>query len=131
MKELGDAKYLSRYDSGDRNYCGRGWMMTTWLENYQDLQKVLGIDLVTSPELLQQYPAAALSAGYYWQSRGCGAAAQKDNLVGVTKVINGGLSHLSDRLKYLTRAKAIYGISEGPGGHGQADRQLRSPRAAR
>lgn len=112
MKELGDAKYLSRYDSGDRNYCGRGWMMTTWLENYQDLQEALGIGLVTNPDLLQQYPAAALSAGHYWQSRGCGAAAKRDDLVEVTKLINGGRSHLSARLKYLIKAKAIYGLSD-------------------
>ena len=130
LKEMGNAEYLADYADGDRNYCGRGWLMTTWRSNYGRVDHVLGCNCLNSPEVLQTYPWAALSAGVYWSDNGLGELAASDDIKAVTRWINGGLTHLSARKRYLIKAKAIYGILEVEGGR-QADRQLRSPRAAR
>ncbi len=66
IKEYGSYKYLSKYDTGrlakalgntpeaDGDgvlYAGRGHVMITGLDNYKKFTKLLGIDLVKSPDL--------------------------------------------------------------------------------
>ncbi|NJR68953.1 MAG: hypothetical protein HC771_10000 [Synechococcales cyanobacterium CRU_2_2] len=128
LKEMGSDKYLADYADGDRNYCGRGWLMTTWRPNYGRAERVLACNCLNSPEVLQAYPWAALSAGVYWSDNKLGDLAANDDIKAVTRWINGGLTHLSARKRYLVKAKAIYGILEGQGGQRQSDRRLRQIR---
>src|SRR5690606_4349340 len=66
IEELGSDKYLSKYDTGNlakqlgntpeadgdgQFYKGRGFVMITGKANYSKFSKILGIDLVKSPEL--------------------------------------------------------------------------------
>lgn len=46
-------------------YYGRGYVQTTWKGNYDRLKRLLGVDLVTHPDLLlePQYAAPALFVG--------------------------------------------------------------------
>lgn len=48
-------------------------------------------------------------AGWYWDSRKISSYADKDDVIRVTRLINGGTIGLADRKKYLDRAKKVLG----------------------
>lgn len=86
-------------------YRGRGWFQVTFLNNYRACGNALGVDLVVSPELLEQDVNAARSAGWYWRSVGCQRYA--GDLLRVTQLINGGTNGIDDRRARFERARAV------------------------
>ncbi|MCK1460888.1 glycoside hydrolase family 19 protein [Bradyrhizobium sp. 2] len=87
-------------------YRGGGMMQTTGKSNYAAREKKTGLPLVAHPELLHQ-PDPAFTAAYLeWAQDGrCNAAADRDDVVAVRKIINGGSNGLAECRVYLTRAK--------------------------
>jgi putative chitinase len=106
------AEYEGRADLGNtspgdgRLYKGRGLIMLTGKANYMAVGQRLGLDLVRSPDLAATPQVALAIACDYWIVHALNALADRDNLVQITRVINGGLNGLSDRNTYLARAKA-------------------------
>lgn len=101
---------LGNTQPGDgRRYMGRGLIQLTGRYNYTQFSKDMGMGtkLVDKPELLEANPWAALTAGWYWDSRNINEVADKDDLTAVTRRINPGLLGIDDRGKYLKRAKLI------------------------
>lgn len=78
-------------------YRGRGAKQLTGKDNYTRCGKALGIDLVANPDLLLQPEFAMRSAGWFWASNKCAELIDKDDFVGLTKRINGGVIGLSQR----------------------------------
>ena len=115
-EKIANHVYINRLGNGDEasgdgwRYRGRGVIQTTGRVNYQACGTGLGLDLITSPELLEQPLNAFRSAGWYWKSRNCNSFADSDNFAGLTKAINGGLNGLDDRRAYYARAKSVLGI---------------------
>ncbi|MBF2077980.1 MAG: glycoside hydrolase family 19 protein [Synechococcales cyanobacterium T60_A2020_003] len=111
----GDA-YEGRSDLGNtqpgdgRRYKGRGLIQITGRANYTDVSKALGVDVVRNPTLLSSDELAARSAGWFWQRSGLNALADRDDVVAVTRRINGGTNGLSDRIQKLAAAKRAFGI---------------------
>lgn len=111
----GDA-YEGRSDLGNtqpgdgRRYKGRGLIQITGRANYTDVSKALGVDVVRNPTLLSSDELAARSAGWFWQRSGLNALADQDDVVAVTRRINGGTNGLSDRIQKLAAAKRAFGI---------------------
>lgn len=116
-EKIANHVYINRLGNGDEasgdgwRYRGRGVIQTTGRVNYKACGTGLGLDLITSPELLEQPLNAFRSAGWYWKSRNCNSFADSDNFIGLTKVINGGLNGLDDRKDYYARAKSVLGIA--------------------
>lgn len=123
VRELGDDKYLSKYDTGDLakrlgntteadgdgiKYKGRGFIQCTGRYNYEQCGKALGLDLINNPELLEQPEHAWDSAGWYWSLRKINNYA--NDIVKVTKLVNGGSNHLKERTQYYELAKKVLGI---------------------
>jgi len=122
-RELGNSAYFNKYDiqfskkkaeelgntsPGDgAKYKGRGLIQVTGKFNYAACGKALGIDLVNHPEILEQPLYASQSAGWYWGSRNINAAADEDNIVKITKLVNGGKMHLDRRNSYYEKAKQV------------------------
>ncbi len=100
---------------------GRGLIQITGRANYNAVGDDLGADLINNPTLLggknvntctvQQLKNAALSAGWFWNSRRLNiiadainitkpieAGTNLDNFILITKKINGGTNGLHDRL---------------------------------
>ena len=88
---------------------GRGILQTTGRSNYARAAKRLGLDLLNHPELLAEPRAALEAACLYWQDRGINAAADRDDVRAVTRLINGGLTGLDAREAFTARAKAALG----------------------
>lgn len=98
---------LGNTEPGDGwRYRGRGLVQLTGRANYEEACRAVGLPLADKPELLEEPEAAALSAAWYWSSRNLGVLADRDDLIAVTRRINGGMHGLDDRRKRLTRAKA-------------------------
>lgn len=88
-------------------FIGRGLKQLTGKDNYTRCGKVLGIDFVSSPELLLQPIYAARSAAWFWSVNGCGLLADTDQFEQLTKRINGGLIGLEDRKARYTRVLSV------------------------
>lgn len=97
-------------ESGDGwRYRGRGLIQLTGKQNYKAAGLALGVDLVAQPELLATERYAALSAGWFWASRGLNLLADAADVEAVTKRINGGTHGLADRAARFQRAREALG----------------------
>jgi putative chitinase len=92
------------------NFRGRGLSQTTGKEGYQHLAAKTGFDLIAHPELLSD-PDHALECGVAdFVLCGCLPYAQRDDLLGVTKRLNGGYNGLADRRTWTARWKHELGV---------------------
>ncbi len=99
-------KDLGNTQKGDGvRYKGRGLIQITGRANYNTMSKALGVDFVKEPELAADFPYAALTAALYWKNHNINKYADRDDIRGATKVINGGTNGLADRMSYLVKAK--------------------------
>lgn len=91
-------------------YRGRGGSQTTGLEGYQRVAHQTGLDVVAVPDLLIE-PATFLECAISdFVNCGCLPYAKADNIVGVTKALNGGLIGLPERRAWLARWKTALGV---------------------
>lgn len=101
-------KDLGNTVAGDGSkYRGRGLIQITGRANYAECCEALGLDLISHPELLEQPEHAAMSAAWYWGSRGLNSLADKGDFIAITKRINGGTNGLSDRQALYDRALKV------------------------
>ena len=98
--------------SGDGwKYRGRGLIQLTGKENYQKFGQDYNVDCVNNPDLLLDPEWALTSACWFWKKRNLNRYADDDDILMVTKRINGGINGLNDRQQYLDSFKRIYEIS--------------------
>jgi putative chitinase len=83
---------------------GHGLIQTTGFNNHRKAGEALRLDLLHTPNLLEEPIHAARSAGYFWQSNNLSAVTDFERL---TRKINGGLNGLDDRLAYFERAGQV------------------------
>lgn len=86
---------------------GRGYKQVTGRANYTKLSKDVGIDYVNNPDWLLREADAMLSALWFWKSNDCNDFADKDDVVGLTRVINGGRIGLAERQKLTNDYKKV------------------------
>ncbi len=88
------------------NYRGRGLSQCTGKAGYEKLAAKTGLDVLNNPDLLSA-PATALECGVAdFVLCGCLPHAEKDDVVGVTKALNGGTNGLAVREAWLKKWKA-------------------------
>ena len=112
VRELasGDA-YEGRSDIGNVQegdgvrFKGRGLIQITGRANYRECGTALGVDLEANPELLESPENACRSAGWFWSKHHLNDLADKGDIRGITKRINGGLNGFLDRQSYLALAQ--------------------------
>ncbi|MCK9576355.1 MAG: glycoside hydrolase family 19 protein [Candidatus Pacearchaeota archaeon] len=111
QEKIANKVYASRMGNGDEKsgdgfkYKGRGFLQLTGKENYAALAKDTGVDFVNHPELLESYEYASLSAGWFWNKNKLNSIADKDDVLTLTKRINGGTIGLEDRKALLILCK--------------------------
>lgn len=102
---------LGNSEAGDGfKFRGRGLIQVTGRANYRACGIALGVDLEVSPYLLELPEYAALSAAWYWKSRNLNALARRDDIRGITRVINGGMNGFADRQLLCQLAKTALGV---------------------
>lgn len=121
---LGDKVYGGRMGNmqpGDGlRYCGRGLIQTTGRAGYCAARDglrdpVFGLpdvpDFEVQPEALEQPRWAALSAGLYWRSHKLSALADRGDIAGITRIINGGDTGLAERTALYKIARRTLGVA--------------------
>lgn len=103
--------YEGRADLGNTQpgdglrYRGRGPIQLTGRANYRQFGRRIGIDLERHPELAA-YPSIGLHLALeYWRSRSLSPLADADDVLTITKKINGGTNGLADRKAHLAKIK--------------------------
>ncbi|MCJ2108014.1 peptidoglycan-binding protein [Methylobacterium sp. E-041] len=84
------------------DFRGSGGLQTTGRANFAEL----GAD--ANPDRLRTPDGFLAPALHYWNSRGCNALADRDDVVGISVKINGGTNGLSDRKARLAAAKRVF-----------------------
>lgn len=123
VRELGNNAYFDKYDirfnpkkaadlgniqPGDgAKFKGRGLIQVTGRANYKACGDALGLNLLSTPELLEQPLYAVESAGWYWGMRKINALCDADDIVKITRAVNGGTMHLDRRKAYYVTAKKV------------------------
>ncbi|MBU1620242.1 MAG: LysM peptidoglycan-binding domain-containing protein [Gammaproteobacteria bacterium] len=117
-EKIANLVYANRMGNGDEQsgdgwaYRGRGIIQLTGKANYQAFSQDWGVDVVSQPDLVATDPVLAVASGcWYWQKHNINAAAQKDDLTKVTKLINGGTNGIEDRAHLLGIAKQQMGLN--------------------
>ena len=96
-------------ESGDGyKYCGRGLIQLTGKDNYTWFASSLNITSDEASEYLLTFEGAAQSACWFWETNNLNELADKNDIVAMTKRINGGLIGLEDRIKKYEYALSMY-----------------------
>lgn len=96
-------------DNGDGfRFIGRGIIQLTGRFSYEKFSRILGIDLTADPDLAFSPKWALRIACEEWKEKGCNAFADQDDLVKVTKAINGGTIGLESRKVWLAKTKRVW-----------------------
>lgn len=126
LAELGNDKYLSKYDTGrlaaalgntpeadgdGQLYKGRGLIQITGRYNYQQCGQALQLPLLKLPHLLENPRHAVASACWFWFDKKLNAYADNNQFTACTRRINGGTNGLEDRKAYWALTKLMYGIA--------------------
>jgi putative chitinase len=91
------------------NFRGRGAAQTTGREGYARLAKATGLDLINHPDLVND-PQRFLECGVAdFVLCGCLPFAKADDVLNVTKRLNGGTVGLAQRQAWLAKWKAVLG----------------------
>lgn len=99
-------KDLGNVQPGDgRLFKGRGPLQITGRANYRRYGKKIGIDLERHPEIAALPSIGLHLALEYWKVNGLNTLADADNVLGITKLINGGTNGLADRKAHLAKVK--------------------------
>lgn len=88
-------------------FIGRGLKQLTGKDNYARCGRDLDLDLVGNPDLLLEPMAAARSAGWFWKTNSLSTFADKGDLEGMTKKINGGLIGYEKRKALYDKCLAV------------------------
>jgi putative chitinase len=97
-------------DSGDGyRYCGRGLIQLTGRDNYFWFASSLEISPEAASEYMETFEGAAQSACWFWETNNLNQWADKDDILTLTKRINGGTIGLADRQKHYEHAKHVLG----------------------
>lgn len=101
-------KDLGNTQPGDgKRYKGRGPIQITGRANYRTYGKMFGIDGESHPELLLTPSIGLLFSMGFWTKNGLNSLADKDDILGITKRINGGTNGLDQRKQLVAQYKKV------------------------
>jgi putative chitinase len=106
-EKIANRVYANRMGNGDEasgdgfKFRGRGFVQTTGKDNYSQFDKVVEDDILANPDLIAtKYPL--MSAAFFFEKNNlwkiCDGGADKEDVIALTKRINGGTHGLEDRL---------------------------------
>jgi putative chitinase len=118
-EKLGNYVYANRMGNGDLStgdgyrYRGRGPLQTTGKDAYKDISLKLFNDLrlLEQPGILKDLGYGLKAAFIEWAEGNCNVMADNDDLVKITRKINGGLIGLEGRRTWLVKWKKALAIN--------------------
>lgn len=113
-EKIANKAYANRMGNGSESsgegwkFRGRGLIQVTGKNNYKACGDFLKLALLSRPELLQEPHGAVYSAAWYWTTNKLNLLADKEDVLAITKRINGGTHGLEDRKSQYERVIKIY-----------------------
>jgi putative chitinase len=120
QEAIANIAYANRLGNGDVaskdgfKYRGRGLIQITGKSNYQDLSQHLfgNNNLLDNPDLLSNNKEISIkSACWFWQKNNLNALADQENIIAITKIINGGQNGLEHRKQILQEIEKICAVN--------------------
>lgn len=114
-EKIANVIYASRMGNGDTasgdgyRFRGRGVIQLTGKDNYTAFGKSVGMTPEQVIDYVQTKKGALESACWYWNSRKINTACDENDIVKMTKLVNGGTIGLDDRRKHYEQALAVLG----------------------
>lgn len=116
---LANRVYSNRMGNGDWNsgdgyrFRGRGFIQLTGRNNYTALTKWakangIDADYVNNPDLLLREADALIAALWFWTVNNLNKYADKDDILSITKRINGGLNGIDGRKIETAKFKKVF-----------------------
>jgi len=94
--------------SGDGyKFRGRGAIQLTGRDSYTQFAQSMGVDLDTCIGDMETLDGALESAMWFWNTHGLNDICDRDNIVAMTKRVNGGTIGLEERIANYKKAKAL------------------------
>jgi predicted chitinase len=115
-QKIANRVYANRMGNGDEasgdgwRYRGRGLIQLTGRSNYAAFAEWIGdAGVMDEPDLVAtEY--AVHSAVFFWDRNNLNRLADQDDVVGLTKRINGGVNGLAHRRELLNKANGLLGM---------------------
>lgn len=113
--KIANRVYANRMGNGDESsgdgfrYCGRGLIQLTGKSNYQSFADSLEMRVEDVPAYLATFEGAAQSACWFWETNNLNRFADANDILNMTKRINGGTIGLEDRKKHYEHALHVLG----------------------
>jgi putative chitinase len=115
QEAIANRVYANRMGNGDEasgdgyRYCGRGLIQLTGHDNYRAFADSLEMLITAVPDYLATYEGAVQSACWFWETNKLNQYADSNDIVTMTKRINGGTIGLDDRIKHYEHALKVFG----------------------
>jgi putative chitinase len=116
-EKIANKVYASRMGNGDEHsgdgykFRGRGFIQLTGRDNYTKCGHAIGVDLVDNPDYLLSPKGALQSAIWFWNANNLNTLADSDDILHITKKINGGTIGLEERTHLYQKAKQVLSVS--------------------
>lgn len=113
-EKIANRVYANRMGNGDEasgdgyKFRGRGYIQLTGKNNYTKFAEKIGKSLDEAVAYCETDAGAIESALYYWEREKLNSYCDKDDIKGMTKVINGGYNGLEDRKEKYEKFKLIF-----------------------
>lgn len=114
-EKIANIVYASRLGNGDTasgegyKFRGRGIIQLTGKDNYTNFGKSVGKTPDEVIEYVKTLDGALESACWFWNSRNINAACDSNDIVKMSKLVNGGDIGLADRKKHYEHNLAVLG----------------------
>ena len=115
QEAIANKVYANRMGNGDEasgdgfRYCGRGLVQLTGKNNYQAFADSIETAVEDVPDFLATFEGAVQSACWFWETNNLNRWADVGDIEKMTKIINGGVIGLADRIKHYNHALHILG----------------------
>ena len=107
--------YASRMGNGNEasgegwKHRGRGYIQLTGKDNYTFFAASIEVPVEEASEYLQTFEGAVQSACWFWETNNLNQYADSNDILTMTKRINGGTIGLDDRIKHYNHALHVFG----------------------
>lgn len=109
------AKELGNTEPGDGfKYRGNGFLQLTGRASHRIIGQMIDVDLENNPDALSEPKISFMAACAEFKRLNCIPAAEKDNIVLVTRRVNGGRNGLAERTVLLRKWKEAMDGVEAP-----------------
>jgi len=112
-EKIANKIYANRMGNGDETsgdgykFRGRGAIQLTGRDNYTRFGATLGLDPDSCVADMETLDGGVESAMWFWKNNGLNAICDADDIVHMTKKVNGGTIGLAERTALYNKAKGI------------------------